>query len=57
MIDGGEKRNRQLVFELRNSHVCEKRSKAVEFSLVPRRSFLIRCPREVWERARASNSR
>ena len=29
MIDGSEKRNRQLAFELQNSHVCEKRSKAV----------------------------
>ena len=28
MIDGSEKRNRQLAFELHNSHVCEKRSKA-----------------------------
>ena len=27
MIDGSEKRNRQLVFELQNSNVCEKRSK------------------------------
>ena len=27
MIDGSEKRNRQLGFELQNSHVCEKRSK------------------------------
>ena len=27
MIDGSEKRNRQLTFELQNSHVCEKRSK------------------------------
>ena len=26
MIDGSEKRNRQLVFELQDSHVCEKRS-------------------------------
>ena len=26
MIDGSEKRNRQLGFELQNSHVCEKRS-------------------------------
>ena len=26
MIDGNEKRNRQLAFELQNSHVCEKRS-------------------------------
>ena len=25
--DGNEKRNRQLAFELQNSHVCEKRSK------------------------------
>ena len=28
MIDGSEKGNRQLAFELRNSQVCEKRSKA-----------------------------
>ena len=27
MIDGSEKRNRQLAVELQNSHVCEKRSK------------------------------
>ena len=27
MIDGSEKRNRQLAFELQNLHVCEKRSK------------------------------
>ena len=26
MIDGSEKRDRQLAFELQNSHVCEKRS-------------------------------
>ena len=29
MIDGREKRNRQLAFELQNSHVCEKRSNTV----------------------------
>ena len=29
MIDGSEKRNRQLAFELQYSHVCEKRSNAV----------------------------
>ena len=29
MIDGSEKRNRQLAFELQNSHVCEKRSKTL----------------------------
>ena len=28
MIDGSEKRNRQLAFELQNSHACEKRSKS-----------------------------
>ena len=28
MIDGSKKSNRQLPFELQNSHVCEKRSKA-----------------------------
>ena len=27
MIDGSEKRNRQLAFGLQNWHVCEKRSK------------------------------
>ena len=26
MTDGNEKLNRQLAFELQNSHVCEKRS-------------------------------
>ena len=26
MIDGSERRTRQLAFELLNSHVCEKRS-------------------------------
>ena len=26
MIEGNEKCNRQLAFELQNSHVCEKRS-------------------------------
>ena len=32
MIDGSEKHNRQLPFELHNSHVCEKRSnKALKF--------------------------
>ena len=29
MIDGSEKRNRQLAFELQNLHVCEKRSKVI----------------------------
>ena len=28
MIDRSEKRNRQLAFELQNSHVCENRSKS-----------------------------
>ena len=33
MIDGSEKRSRQLAFELQNSYVCEKRSKIlVDFS-------------------------
>ena len=26
MIDGSEKRNRQLAFKLQHSHVCKKRS-------------------------------
>ena len=33
MIDGSEKRNRQLAFELQNSHVCEKRSKGKTFTI------------------------
>ena len=36
MIDGSEKRNRQLAFELQNSHVCEKRSKTPFVSSVQR---------------------
>ena len=32
MIEGSEKRNRQLAFEFQNSHVCEKRSNAVSSS-------------------------
>ena len=31
MIDGNEERNRQLAFELQNSHVCEERSNGVFF--------------------------
>ena len=31
MIDDSEKRNRQLAFELQNSHVFEKRSKRIKF--------------------------
>ena len=36
MIDGSEKRNRQLAFELQNSHVCEKCSKTPFVSSVQR---------------------
>ena len=36
MIDGSEKRNRQLAFELQNSHVCEKRSNHGRISSVGR---------------------
>ena len=32
MIDGSEKRNRQLAFELQNWHVCEKRSNVILFA-------------------------
>ena len=31
MVDGSEKRNHQLAFELQNSHICEKRSKLLSF--------------------------
>ena len=37
MIDGSEKRNRQLAFGLQNLHVCEKRSKP----LFPKNNCLI----------------
>ena len=33
MIDGSEKRNRQLAFELQNSHDCEKRSNCFQMFL------------------------
>ena len=32
MIDGSEKRNRQLAFELQNFHVCDKHSKLMPHS-------------------------
>ena len=35
MIDGSEKRNRQLAFELQNSHVCEKRSNFEKTQVLP----------------------
>ena len=41
MIDGSEKRNRQLAFELQNSHVCEKRSNVRK--LLKRSSSYSRC--------------
>ena len=46
MIDGSEKRIRQLAFGLQNSHVCEKRSNApwvnkLQFLPRLRRFFLI----------------
>ena len=39
MIDGSEKRNRQLAFELQNSHVCEKRIRICDRSA----QFLVNC--------------
>ena len=39
MIDGSEKRNRPLAFELQNSHVCEKRSKQ-NFKTFQKNGFL-----------------
>ena len=38
MIDGSEKGNCQLAFELHNSHVCEKRSNII-FAFSQRWSF------------------
>ena len=34
MIDGSKKCNRQLAFELQNSHVCEKHSNAFKSALL-----------------------
>ena len=45
MIDGNEKRNRQVAFELQNSHVCEKRSKVFFFILSLYKQFI--CKRHV----------
>ena len=39
MIDGSEKPNRQLAFELQNSHVCEKRIRICDRSA----QFLVNC--------------
>ena len=44
MIDGSEKRNRQLSFELQNSHVCEKRSKSYELQYMPLHYFTVYTP-------------
>ena len=41
MIDGSEKRNRQLAFELQNSHVCEKRGNQAGVDLVLIQPFLL----------------
>ena len=41
MIDSSEKRNRQLAFELQNSHVCEKRSNFVVLLPLSERSTII----------------
>ena len=40
MIDGSEKRTRQLAFELHNSHVCEKSSNTVTFG----KTMQVCCP-------------
>ena len=42
MIDGSEKRSRQLAFELQNSHVCEKHSKLKTFFYLPKCNNLMR---------------
>ena len=50
MIDGSEKRNRQLAFELQNSHVCEKRTSICDRSA----QFLVNCFEKI---VMATNSR
>ena len=44
MIDGSEKRNRQLAFELQYSHVCEKCSKGGTFLRATKAS-----PKKIYE--------
>ena len=41
MIDGSEKRNLQLAFELQNSHVCEKHSKNFSFNQYHNKEFCV----------------
>ena len=50
MIDGSEKCNRQLAFELQNSHVCEKRSKAclIFSNISPRNVANFHLSESVW---------
>ena len=40
MIDGSEKRNRELALELQNSHVCEKCKKLPFWGVISVFSFL-----------------
>ena len=47
MIDGSEKRNRQLAFELQNSHVCEKRCKVTSHIRIRKTKISIRKEAEV----------
>ena len=41
MIDGSEKRNRQLAFKLQNSHVCEKSSNNGKYTTGCKLTFVV----------------
>ena len=45
MIDSSEKRNRQLAFELQNSHVFEKRNKEIKENQYKIYAYRIRASR------------
>ena len=47
MIDGSEKRNCELAFELHHSHVCEKRSNPVSRKN-PIHPLLLNSPRKMY---------
>ena len=56
MIDGSEKRNRQLAFELQNSHVCEKRSNKTRVRSVVTRSCCVSSVLRHGQKSRTSHS-
>ena len=56
MIDGSEKRNRRLAFELQNSHVCEKRSNISLCIMSCSISILLGKPNRLFHQNRSQDS-